>query len=243
MAVITVSGAMGSGAREVARLAADILGIDYVDQEILVNAAQRLGVSARAVAQRDERCQTLGERLAALLRAFLERSGAAGMGDPVLGAGGLEVLLARSYGDLTESAEHEVDDALYMKTVTAIIRELSQRGNMVILGRGSHLILRDHPTALHVLTLAPPPLRVQRIAEREGLSPQEATKRVHDLDKGRIAFHHKFFRVEADDPACYDLVIATSRLSFELAAELVAEAARAREAAPPLTAHGEPVEP
>jgi len=233
MFVVTVSGTMGSGAREVARLAADILGIDYVDQEILVDAAQRLGVSARVVAQRDEHVQTFGERLASLLRTFLERSAAAGVGDPVMGAGGLEVLLARSYGELTRSAEHEVDDALYMKTVTTIIRELSQRGDIVISGRGSHLILRDHPGALHVLTLAPLEVRVQRFAEREGLSLQEAAKRVHDLDKSRAAFHHKFFKVEADDPTCYDLAMDTSRLSFDVAAELVAEAARARDAAQP----------
>src|SRR4030043_1441273 len=107
MAVVTVSGTMGSGAREVARLAADILAIDYVDQEILVDAAQRLGVSARVVAQRDEHVRTFGERLASLLRTFLERSAAAGIGDPLMGAGGLEVLLARSYGDPTNRAEHE----------------------------------------------------------------------------------------------------------------------------------------
>jgi len=228
MPVVTVSGTMGSGAREVARLAADVLAIDYVDQEILVDAAQRLGVSARAVAQRDEHVRTFGERLASLLRTFLERSAAAGIGDPLMGAGGLEVLLARSYGDLTKSAEHEVNDALYMKTVTAIIRELGQRGDIVILGRGSHLLLREHPTALHVLTLAPLEVHVQRFAQREGLSSQEAAKRVHDLDRGRAAFHHKFFKAEADDPGCYDLAIDTSRLSYEVAAQLVAEAARAR---------------
>src|SRR4030042_271773 len=213
MAVVTVSGTMGSGAREGARLSADILAIDYVDQEILVDAAQRLGVSARVVAQRDEHVRTFGERLASLLRTFLERWAAAGIGDPVMGAGGLEVLLARSYGDLTESAEQELDDALYMKTVTAIIRELSQRGDIVILGRGSHLLLREHPTALHVLTLAPLEVRVQRFAAREGLALQGAAKRGHDLDRGRAAFHHKFFKAEADDPAPYELAIDTSRLS------------------------------
>lgn len=230
MPVVTVSGMMGSGARDVARLAADILGVDYVDQEILVDAAQRLGVSARAVAERDEHVSTFGERLASLLRTFLERSAAAGVGDPVMGAGGLEVLLARSYGDLTKSSEHEVNDAVYMKTVTTIIRELGQRGDIVILGRGSHQILREHPNALHVLTLAPLDVRVRRFAERQGLLPEEAAKRIHDLNKSRAAFHHKFFKVDADDPACYDLAVETSRLSFEVAARLVAEAARAREA-------------
>jgi len=231
MPVVTVSGTSGSGAREVARLAANILGVDYVDQEILVNAAQRLGVSAGVVARRDEHVRTFGERLASLLRTLLERSAVAGVGDPMMGAGGLEVLLGRSYGDLTKSAEQEVDDALYMKTVTAIIHELGQRGDIVVLGRGSHLILRDHPTALHALILAPLNIRIQRIGEREGLSSQEAAKRLHDLDRGRAAFHRKFFKVEADDPACYDIAIDTGRLSFDVAAQLVAEGARARETA------------
>jgi cytidylate kinase len=113
--------------------------------------------------------------------------------------------------------------------VTAIIRELSQRGDIVILGRGSHLLLREHPTALHVLTLAPLEVRAQRFAEREGLALQAAAKRVHDLDKSRAAFHHKFFKSQADDPACYGLAINTSRLSYDVAAKLVAEAARARQ--------------
>jgi cytidylate kinase len=231
MPVVTISGTTSSGAREVAQLAAGILAIDYVDQEILVDAAQRLGVSARVMAQRDEHVRSFGERLASMLRTFLERSAAAGIGDPLMGAGGLEVLLARSYGDLTKSADQEVNDSLYMKTVRAIVRELGQRGDIVILGRGSHLLLREHPTALHVLTLAPLDVRTQRFAEREGISGQEAAKRVHDLDKGRAAFHRKFFKVEADDPACYDLSIDTNRLSYEVAAQLVAEAARARETA------------
>src|SRR4030042_2157209 len=211
---VTVSGTMGGGAREVARLAADILAIDYVDQEILVDAAQRLGVSARVVAQRDEHVRTFGERLASLLRTFLERSAAAGIGDPLMGAGGLEVLLARSYGDLTKSAEQEVNDALYMKTVTAIIRELGQGGDIVILGRGSHLLLREHPTALHVLTLAPLEVRAQRFAAREGLALQGAAKRVHDLDRSRAAFHHKFFKAEAEDPACSGLSNNNNSMSF-----------------------------
>lgn len=44
MPVVTISGMVGSGAREVGRLAAQGLGIDYVDQQLLVDAARRLGV-------------------------------------------------------------------------------------------------------------------------------------------------------------------------------------------------------
>ena len=58
-----------------------------------------------------------------------------------------------------------------------LIRELGERGNMVILGRGSQMILADHPTALHVLCVAPQQLRAMRLAEREGIGLEEANRR------------------------------------------------------------------
>jgi cytidylate kinase len=234
MPVVTMSGTIASGAREIGRAVAALLEIDFVDQQLLVDAARRLGVPVNVMAEHDERCASFGERLSAILRSFLERSAAAGAGDPLMGSGGLEVLLGRSYGDLgaeTASAEQERDDALYIKTLPAIIQELGRRANIVILGRGSQMILKDLPNALHALTLAPLELRIQRYAEREGITPEEACKKVHELDRARIAFHRKFFKVDPNDPSLYDLVIDTSRLSYAAAAEAIALAARAKKAA------------
>jgi cytidylate kinase len=160
----------------------------------------------------------------------LERSAAGG--DPLTGAGGLEVLLGRSYQDLArEREEPEVSDAVYMKTMTAIITELGERGDIVVLGRGSQLILRDLPAALHVLTLAPRELRVERLAQREGIDPEEAARRVDASDKARFAFYRKFWKVDVNDPTLYDISLETTHLSFETGAELVAAAARAKAAA------------
>ena len=82
MSVLTISGQIGAGAREVGRLVADRLTFDYVDQEILVEAARTLGVPVESVVSHDERTAGLGERLATMLRRFLERSAAAGS-DPL----------------------------------------------------------------------------------------------------------------------------------------------------------------
>jgi cytidylate kinase len=229
MSVVTMSGTIASGAREIGRAAASLLEIDYIDQQLLVDAARRLGVPVDVMADHDERCASFGQRLSHLLRGFLERSAAAG--DPMTGAGGLEVLLGRTYADLSiEREEPEVTDSLYMKTITAIIRELGARGDILVLGRGSQMILRDLPGALHVLTLAPRELRVERLAAREGISDEEATKRVDDSDKSRAAFYHKFWKIDVNDAALYDLCVETSHLSYEAGAELVAAAARARAA-------------
>lgn len=230
MPVVTVSGGLASGAREVARLAARRLDYDYVDQEILVQAARALGVSYEWVESRDERTVSLGERLAAMLRTFLERSAAAGVSDPMMGGPGLETLLARTYGEaagLTEAEEPGFDERRYIETLTFVIREIASKGDVVILGRGSQLILRDWPQALHVLVLAPMEERVRLLCEREGIDREEAVRRIQESDRHRAAFHRKFFKADPSDPCLYDLVVRLPRVNQDTAAELIATAARA----------------
>ncbi len=232
MPVITFSGNLGSGAREIAQLVASRLGLDYVDREILARTAQSLGVSVAAVEQRDERPATLGERVASMLTNFLERSAMAG-GEPALGPESLAVLLSRTYSQaISERPEGppELDERRYIRTITGVIEALAEGGNVVLVGRGSPVILRDRPGSLHVLTMAPLETRVRRIALREETTAEEARRRVQESDHGRAAFHRKFFKVDADDPSLFDLVICTERLSYEAGADLTVTAARALEA-------------
>jgi cytidylate kinase len=235
MPVITMSGALGSGARDVGQLVARRLGLDYVDREILARTAQSLGVSVAAVEQRDERPATLGERLASMLTNFLERSAVAG-GDPALGPESLAVLLSRTYSEATTErppaggGPAELDERRYIRTIIGVIEALAEGGNVVLVGRGSPVILRDRPGSLHVLTMAPFEMRAQRIALREEITEGEARHRVQESDRGRSAFHRKFFKVGADDPSLFDLVICTGRLPYEAGADLTVTAARALEA-------------
>lgn len=232
MTVVTLSGSLGSGARDVAMLAAAELGLDYVDREILVEAAGALGVSVDAVQFLDERASSFGERLAAVLRRVLERSAAASAADPMMGSGGLELLLGRTYSEaaaLPHDEPQELDDRRYIETLTIVIRSLAERGNVLILGRGSQVILRDWPGSLHVACVAPTDWRAEVVAQRDGLSLEEARRRVHDGDRGRAAFHRRYFKVDVNDPCLYDLVIRTDRIPGETAAELVSVAARRRE--------------
>ena len=232
MPVITISGTLGSGAREVAQLVARRLGLDYVDREILACTAQSLGVSVAVVEQRDERLATLGERVAFMLTNFLERSAVAG-GDPALGPESLAVLLSRTYSQAMSErpgGPAGLDERRYIRTITGVIEALAEGGNVVLVGRGSPVILRDRPGSLHVLTMAPFEMRVQRIALREETTVEEARRRVQESDRGRAAFHRKFFKVDADDPSLFDLVICTGRLPYEVGADLTVTAARALDA-------------
>ena len=225
MSVVTISGQTGSGAREVGRLAAQRLHLDYVDQEILVEAARALGVPMESVVSHDERTASLGERLAGMLRRFLESSAAAGAADPMLGSGGLDVLLGRTYAEAAGAEPPEVSDDRYLATLSDIIRDLPTHGDVLIIGRGSQVILKDWPGAVHALVVAPLDHRLEEVARREQLTEEAAVKRVHDGDKGRTAFHHKFFKIDVDDPSLYHLTLNTARVPIEEAAEIIGEVA------------------
>ncbi|MHB8378201.1 MAG: cytidylate kinase-like family protein [Dehalococcoidia bacterium] len=240
MPVITVSGNLGSGAREVARDVAQQLALDYVDQEILVEAARQLGVSLAAVERRDERARGIAERLALLMRTLMERSAAAT--DPLSGAG-LDVVLAHTYGQaagLPSGEEGELNEDRYLATLTSVIKGVAARGNVVILGRGSQAILRDQPDAFHVCIFAPKQQRILGLVQRDGMLPDDAKKRVKESDQNRVAFHQRFFKVDAESPALYDLTVNTAHIPPALAVDLIAIAVRGVSARPPGEHHDVP---
>lgn len=226
MPVITMSGNLASGAREVGHAVSRALGIGFVDQHLMVQASQRCGVPVGTVLEHDERYGSFRERLSNLLRTFLERSAAAGA-DPLTGSTGLEAVLSRTYADMAgDREERQLSDEVYIETMTAIIKEIAAQGDTVILGRASQMILRDTPGVLHALCVAPKETRHDRLAEREGIGLDESARQISDADRDRCAFYKKFWRVELEDPRLYDITVDTGHLDFEQAAEVVAAAAR-----------------
>jgi len=228
MSVITISGNLGSGG-QIGQIVARRLGFDYVDREVLIEAARALGVSERVVASRDEESPppTLRERLVSFFQDFLERSAVAGVADPLMGIGSLETLMATTYREaaaLPAASERELGDSRYKEAITSVMSELAAKGDVVIIGRGGQAILREHSRCLHVRTTAPVAVRVLRIAEREGLSAEEAKGRVEESDKARLDYHRKYFKIDPADPDLYDIVINMTHISEEDAAELIAAA-------------------
>lgn len=233
MDVITVSGHLGTGARDVALLLASDLGFDYVDQSLLVEAARQLGVPVDRVADRDERTQSFGERLSAILRSLLERSAAAGAGDPMSGAAGLEMMFARTYEEhdpetgAPRGREADISDKRYVDALSTVIRQLAARGRVVIVGRGSHAVLQHEPRALHVNVIASLEFRQRTIAERDGLDAAAAKQAAERAARGRQSYHRQLFRCDADDPAMYGLTLNAGSLSPDAMMRTIRAAATA----------------
>ena len=231
MPVVTVSSQYGGGARDVARRLSRDLGLEYIDQTVLVDASRQLGRTVSEVAEKDERTDSLRARLGHFLQRALERSAAGGAIDPMLGSGNLELMLSQSYQELSDSGSGVVDDRAILNTTSQIIESIAQRGNVVIIGRGSQMILRELPDVTHVQLVAEPPVALARIQEWEGVDEIMAARRIEEFNKGRADFHRKFWQVDVWSPLLYDLVINTTHLTYVQAAQLVASVVEKKAAA------------
>lgn len=233
MAVITMGGLAGGGARSLGPIVAQRLGADYVDRLILSDVARRVGATVEALHQREERPPSRGERASRLLQRILERSAVTGAGgDPYFGPS-VAAFLTEEYEDLpqpTITKGHELEDEAYIEGVRSATKEVASNGNVVMVGRGAHLILENTPGVLRVGVVARLENRVHTIMEREHLSQEQAKKTIEARDKARLYYFNRFFDVsDPENPIHYHLVVNMSEMSLEHAADIVVSSCAALE--------------
>lgn len=112
----------------------------------------------------------------------------------------------------------------YSRALHQIIEELANEGGVIIVGRAGQVILKGRSDVLHVRIIAPAQLRAQRLAEEHGIPFKAACAQVKASDRSRKQFLKRFYQVDWDDPALYDLVISTERLAPVEAAGMITSA-------------------
>ena len=117
-----------------------------------------------------------------------------------------------------------LDDTRYLQALESVVRELARSQPLVILGRGSHFILKDYPGTLHILAVAPLKVRVERVMQDLKLNREAAKLEITRFDNGVREFSKRYFKAEMEDPVYYDMVINTERFSFQAAASIVVNA-------------------
>jgi cytidylate kinase len=203
--VITVSRQYGSGGSIIAGLVAERLGWNLVDNEFVDLVAARMNVPREEVAKREERPPSLIERLAASLAASSPET---------------------FFAAPATTGEHLTPEDEVHRLMQVIITEAVQHGDAVLVGRGAQFYLQNRDDVLHIFLAAPLAIRVQRVAERSGVSVKEAEKTVAGRDKGRREYVDTHYRRDWDDPANYHLIVNSGLLTYPEAADVIVAAAR-----------------
>src|SRR2546425_2149846 len=204
--VITITRQYASGGSQIARLVA--VGLDWtvIDNEFVDQVAQRAGLSAAEVAQREERAPGLLERLARTLA----------------------VASPEMFVSSAAVPRVEQDEVAIVQLTERVIAEAAAHGRIVLVGRGAQAVLAQRPDALPVYVVASKPWRLKLAVDRLGVEPGNAEKVVDDTDRQRDQYVKTYYGRHRQDPTIYDLVLNAERLGFEGAAGLIIAEAKRR---------------
>jgi hypothetical protein len=109
----------------------------------------------------------------------------------------------------------------YLAYLKEIVLTLGHQGDVVIVGHAAEYILPSQ-FGLNVRVVAPIEARVQRIADKTGLSLEAARVEIERTDRERVkSVRRNFGGQNVIDPLNHDLTINTASLSIEAAAEIV----------------------
>jgi cytidylate kinase len=197
--VVCISHSTGSDGEAVGRLVAERLGFSYVDEGVIVHAAERAGVDEAAIADAERR-----KSLFAGLLDYLAEGAQTANVQPIVPP------------DDVEALRRFIRDA---------IREIASGGRVVIVAHAASHVLGADEHALRVLVTAPADTRARRVSEQRGVAGLEGSKLVRKSDAARVDYLKRFYGIAQETPTQYDLVVNTETLSPEYAAALIVEAA------------------
>lgn len=228
MSVITISRQYGSGGDEIADRVCELLGYRHFDKRLIRQAAIEAGLSDQEVIDYTEDSYRV--------KNFIERL----TGRPIPVA---KVSVWKEDSKGVRSAENVIlNDDVALGLVQKAVMAGHQAGNMVIVGRGGQLILKDHPEVLHVRIEAPMEERIQRVKE---LLKQEKQAFQADINLRRAAqdvivtrdfasadYIQQYYAIDWADPLLYHIVLNTAKVTVEQSAQIIVELIKMQESEP-----------
>jgi len=123
----------------------------------------------------------------------------------------------------------QVQRKKFLHFLEAVIYDFARKGNVVIVGRGGQVLLKDLPGVLHLRVIAPFEMRVKRFLAEKGGDEKQIARLLRRNDRDSEGFIRTFFDVNWDDAALYDFVLNTQKISVETAVAMVLEGTQSRE--------------
>ena len=183
--ILTIEREYGCGGGEIAQKVAKQLGWKLWDQWLTEEIARLANCPKAVVEAREERNDPLYYRL---FKSFMRGSYEGSINAPKLNL---------------------VDSETILRITKRVVEHAAERGNCVIVGRGSQQFLKNRPDTLRVFLYAPREDKVRRLRGR-GKTEKEAEELVDSVDRERADFIQKYFNVEWPDRVIYHTMMNTA---------------------------------
>ena len=205
--VITIGRQFGSGGREIGKLLSEKLKVKYYDKEILMKAANSIGLNLSFFEKADERAPN-----------FLSNLFSFNMGynsEPYF------------IGSTPLS-----DDNIY-RAQSDVMHALADESSCIIVGRSADYVLRNHPCCISVFIHASMDARIDRIIRRgDCITRDEARTLAEKKNKLRSNYYNFYTNKIWGDAASYDLTIDSTKISPDAVTNTIIEYLDSRQNAP-----------
>ncbi len=196
---VTIARQYGSGGREIGEKVAELLGIKYIDRELITLAAQKSGFHTDVI-------DTIDEKATSSLLYTLA------MGSNVFGT-----------PHTAYNVDVPINDKLFI-VQSDIIKSLADEGSCVFIGRCADYVLSEYKNRISIFLYGDMECRVKRIMERhEGITEEEAMKLIAKTDKRRMNYYNFYTGGRWGNFSNYHLSLNTSVLGIDGSARIIAE--------------------
>lgn len=190
--LITISRQYGSGGRIIGKLLAEKLGVPFYDKEIIDMAVEASGYSREVIESAEMKAKSGFAYSLASALSFNEGS----------------------IGTLS------VNDRLFLAQFQ-VIKEIGDTDQGVIIGRCADYVLREKPGVTNVFIYGETEDRIKRAIEQYGDSEENVKNTISSIDKARANYYNYHTGYKWGDYRNYNLMINSSYITEEEAAELI----------------------
>lgn len=107
---------------------------------------------------------------------------------------------------VTSFSKQYKSDNHIKNTITKIVKNYGDEGNVIIVGRAGCIITKDLTKTLHIKLIAPIEWRTKQISHRHKICKDEALKLVQENDLKRSTFM-SFFKGNIPDSEVFDMIL------------------------------------
>ena len=188
--VITINRELGSGGRTVGRKLAERLGVPFYDKALINALQEKYHLTVDEIEKLKGRSHSWWAEFKRTLRIGTLQS-------------------ETNYYQVKMGEEPDIltTDEMF-NTEKEILKGMAADESCIVAGRSGFYVFRNHPNRLSILIQASMDFRVQRVSQKQGLTPEEARKTIEKVDKMRENYVNKYTKTSRYDTRNYDLVIS-----------------------------------
>lgn len=189
--IIAISREYGSGGRQIGKMTAAKLGMEYYDKELIEAAAKEIGFPSDIVSDREQRLTN------SLLYNFA-----------------VGTLYGITYPREPKLSELPLTEQIFQVQKKAI-EEAAKRGPCVFVGRCADHILKSRPDVLKVFIYAGYEVRKRRALEEYGEIEEYIDEFMHQTDKRRRIHYENYTNQKWGARENYDLMLNSGQLGVD----------------------------